>query len=356
LQSLVNNCGRLLLRRPTRTGEDRHRLGVDLLLLLDSTVFSLEILCCLPPLPQNPHMSVLIIGEKTDVTIEAVAYHLREDLGQTVYIANHNDVLDQHRLKGVPCDTFTSIWLRDLRPPSNHTVLEGLEVQEKYTALRSILYGLCNNASSVVPTSPDNGKARNKFYQLQQAAKIGFQIPPHIFSTQRESIEGFFKSHGNVIYKPINSAPIEVSGEIFFVQPIPVNSSILEHTEGTPYFLQKRIPAIADIRVMVFGSKIFAVRIKRSTNLLDSRPEWVKNPQNYSTVELPSKLQEKIHQMQRQLNLSFGCYDFLEDPNGIFWFLEVNVGGQFLWCQLMLQQNGINLNLALEMAKFLAGV
>ena len=35
----------------------------------------------------------------------------------------------------------------------------------------------------------------------------------------------------------------------------------------------------------------------------------------------------------RKLNIKLACFDFVVDPDGNYWFLELNQQGQFLWIE-----------------------
>ncbi|MGI0134661.1 MAG: hypothetical protein ACREBW_06870 [Candidatus Micrarchaeaceae archaeon] len=71
---------------------------------------------------------------------------------------------------------------------------------------------------------------------------------------------------------------------------------------------------------------------KSSKSSVDWRRYDVSNTP-YEAILPPIDVNAKITKFMRMLNLSFGALDFIVDHNEVWWFLEVNTNGQWLWIE-----------------------
>ncbi|MFF3395433.1 hypothetical protein ACFYW1_31435 [Streptomyces sp. NPDC002669] len=53
----------------------------------------------------------------------------------------------------------------------------------------------------------------------------------------------------------------------------------------------------------------------------------------YSTTDVPDDIAAGMRLLMDRLHLSYGAADFIVDPGGRWWFLEVNPCGQWDWIQ-----------------------
>ncbi|MNG07036.1 hypothetical protein D3C84_903210 [compost metagenome] len=53
----------------------------------------------------------------------------------------------------------------------------------------------------------------------------------------------------------------------------------------------------------------------------------------HELIELNGRMKEQILEFMKNLGLTFGCLDFLENKNGEYIFLEINPSGQWLWIE-----------------------
>ncbi|TAE80453.1 MAG: hypothetical protein EAZ74_03695 [Alphaproteobacteria bacterium] len=303
------------------------------------------------------NIHVAIIAEKNDLTALGVASELN-DLGVESTTLNYLDLrtVTHDFQRGFP-KSFSSLWLRWLKTRPTETLVEKhdhVEMQAAFTGL------LLEADVPTVPTPLCNLKARNKLIQLRRAEKH-FNVPKWIFSSEKSVIsESFSWGNQSIIYKPLSASLIDLEDKLFAqAKPREIQLDQIIHygesDDTAPLFLQQRIDSVADIRVVIIGRKVFAVRIQKNSDILDSRLEWLDSAENYSLVQLPMALHDAILAYQAELGLNFGCMDFLVDKQGDYWFLEVNVGGQFSWLQFMLARQGIDCNLSKEVALLLAG-
>lgn len=50
-------------------------------------------------------------------------------------------------------------------------------------------------------------------------------------------------------------------------------------------------------------------------------------------MRLPQEIKDKLIQMNKKFELSFGAYDLIFTPEGGYIFLELNANGQWGWIQ-----------------------
>lgn len=99
-----------------------------------------------------------------------------------------------------------------------------------------------------------------------------------------------------------------------------------------PSIFQQAISGGFDIRVTVIDGLLF------SAELLAGHPEakfdWRLDPQVKTRFhQLPPDVEACLRSLHSDLGLRYGAYDFRCDDRGDYYFLEVNVGGQFLWVE-----------------------
>lgn len=96
-----------------------------------------------------------------------------------------------------------------------------------------------------------------------------------------------------------------------------------------PHLFQARVDKVADLRVVVVGRQVFAVRI--DSDLLDWRADY--NALSYSVVDLPDALVKALLGYLDRLGLASGSFDLAIDREGDFHWLELNPNGQWGWLE-----------------------
>lgn len=112
--------------------------------------------------------------------------------------------------------------------------------------------------------------------------------------------------------------------------------------------LQKEIKKQLEYRVTVIGADIISIAIDtKQCEYVDTREYWKSS--KHLMIDLPSKLKEKIIEFQKFYGLNYGAFDFIEDEQGVFWFLECNPVGQFAWIDFKMS----NVNIVKNMVEHL---
>lgn len=209
--------------------------------------------------------------------------------------------------------------------------------RESEQHLDGFLTTACPDALWVNPP----GAARldtNKPFQIALARRIGFTVPPTLFSNAPAEIADFYGRHGrSIVYKSYRPERwTEVPGGKPYVNH---SAAVTDEDLGNeralamcPGIFQARVGKAFELRVTVMGDSFFCVRIDPSPaggNLLDWRSD--KAGMRLSEHELPENLRAKCRAFMAEAGLVFGCFDFIVTPDGEQVFLEVNPMGQFLW-------------------------
>ncbi len=51
----------------------------------------------------------------------------------------------------------------------------------------------------------------------------------------------------------------------------------------------------------------------------------------FESIRVPSEISEQLDAFMQRFGLRFCSFDFIVDPDGLWWWLEGNESGQFLW-------------------------
>jgi hypothetical protein len=98
-----------------------------------------------------------------------------------------------------------------------------------------------------------------------------------------------------------------------------------------PTLLQRRISKRADIRLTVVGDRMLAAR---KATAADADPgevdvRFAAPGAPWRPTDVPSCIAPGVRAYLREAELAYGAFDFVEDADGTWWFLECNQSGQF---------------------------
>ncbi|MET9290970.1 ATP-grasp ribosomal peptide maturase [Streptomyces sp. NPDC003077] len=174
------------------------------------------------------------------------------------------------------------------------------------------------------------GDAEYKPAGLAAASACGFTVPPTLITNRPDDAHTFIKRHGPVIFKPISVPLYLIDGK---AQTVPVTTveadEIDDSIAGTMHLFQARVDKVADVRVTVMGSRVFAVRI--DSGLLDWRADY--STHAYTPVVPPTDVERAIFAYLRHFGLVFGAFDFALAASGEWTFIECNPSGQWAWLE-----------------------
>ncbi len=194
-----------------------------------------------------------------------------------------------------------------------------------------VIEGLVEQLDCKILTSPYIlRKAENKAYQMNVAKQIGFTIPEYLITNSQNMVKEFINDNRMYIIKPLSVGRIINDDKAIFFQTNTLDGvSEFHNIELSPIFIQEYIEKDYEIRLTVIEDDFYPVMIN-STNAIDWRKEDSIN--RYSLVEIPREIKEMCQLLMQELELSFGAFDFIVHKE-VFYFLEVNPNGQWLWLE-----------------------
>lgn len=248
----------------------------------------------------------------------------------------------------IPLQQVHAVWYRRpnqmLFPPELSAADKQL-VQRECNAFIQGLWRFLGHVTWV--SSPDAIRlASSKAEQLVRARKLGFQVPRTCVSNNPDLIRTFLCSLGagvEAIYKshtPIFvDQPDRKKGVVYTTRLDEAALQRLDEIRLAPGIFQAYIPKRIELRVNVVGDAVFACSID-SQSVPDTVTDWRAHPWNDSAgmpahepFELPPEITDRCLRLVRSYGLNFGAIDLIVDPDGEYFFLELNPNGQWAWIQ-----------------------
>lgn len=213
-------------------------------------------------------------------------------------------------------------------PESLQPAHRRLAHSESSTAFHGMFAAM--RASWINPPEMDT-LANHKPYQLAVAQAAGLEIPRTLMTSDPDELRAFRREcEDDVIYKQFIALP-ESWAETRKLGAAESRISD-ESIRLAPVIFQRRVPAIADLRVTIIGDEIFAaaVDLRDLEYAIDVRLNL--NPR-YVIHRLPVEVTAKLHALMHKLDLVYGAIDLRLTEDGRYVFLEINPAGQFLYVE-----------------------
>ena len=290
---------------------------------------------------------VLIVSDRDDLHSEAMAATLRKEHGVDSYQlsmqefpqlahATFNSNKKQEAIFVGPAGRINlnkvkSIWWR--RP-------ERCSVPNNFSDDRNFCQNECDHFLQGLLWSTDcfwvnypiyDFQASRKIVQLVQAKQAGLLVPRTIITNTPKEARKFVKAiPGPVVFKRTGFSSVAFSKTNIFT---PETDQNLESIVLAPTTFQEYIKGGFDVRVIYISGKMFAVAIDSNAS---GTPEDCRFDLSVSHTKclLPSPVQEALRRLMLNLRLVFGAIDFKVDPDGKYYFLEVNPSGQFAYVEV----------------------
>lgn len=150
-----------------------------------------------------------------------------------------------------------------------------------------------------------NAAADYKPVQLAVAGRLGLAVPPTLVTNDTREARQFIASHGDVIHKTLRWTPYRRDGVPVTGWTEPVTADEIDDgVSVTPHLFQVRVDKVADVRVLVVGSHMFAVRIE--SGLLDWRRDY--SSLSYAVVDLPGHVKTALRACLSHFGLVSGSF------------------------------------------------
>ena len=188
-----------------------------------------------------------------------------------------------------------------------------------------------------------NRTASSKPLQQHVARRCGLRVPRTYLGSDPVRAEAFARTlwaeGRRCCTKNVESTHVEIGGvKHARLTKLFTDDSLgqLAGLAACPMFFQEYVEKAAEYRVTVVGGEVYACRIESQRAGGKTAVDW----RNYNVAATPhyaadlgEAMTGKLVRLVRTLGLTFGAVDLVEDPNGEFWFLEINPQGQWLWIE-----------------------
>ncbi|MFI6564820.1 MvdC/MvdD family ATP grasp protein [Streptomyces sp. NPDC050534] len=290
-------------------------------------------------------MTVLILTSEEDVTADMVVAELHASGTPFVRLdpADVPDkvVLSAHYAHGgfeghlsvnghlLGMGDLRAVWVRRPGEPAAHAAHPSPWLTAE---TRQALFGMLFSASPRWMNHPRNAeRARLKPWQLRIAHRSGFAVPPTVFTTVPHLARQFAEEHGDVVVKSASGPP---PGEPGLALPTSLIGPDVDFSAvaAGPALLQRYVPKCADIRLTCVGTRLFAARKTAGPGQIDGR--YGDTEHAWRAVPVPERVGRSVHAYVALTGLAYAAFDFAEDEDGVWWFLECNQSGQFGFVEL----------------------
>ncbi|GAO10815.1 ATP-grasp ribosomal peptide maturase [Streptomyces lydicamycinicus] len=293
-------------------------------------------------------MTVLVLTCEEDLTADIVVSTLQDlgvplvrldpaDLpGRVALSAEYADNDFHGYLKSgermVSLGSLRSVWVRRPGTPGARAAEQSAWITAE---AEQALYGMLTSTQARWMNHPvAAAQARYKPWQLRLAHRSGFLVPATLVTTFPAMARQFAATHQDLVVKSVSG---KHPGDPPMVLPTTRISPDTDFSgvAAGPTLLQQHIPKEADIRLTCVGDHLFAARKKADPEEVDSR---FAHQGTWEPVEVPDAVHRSVNSYMSAAQLAYGAFDFAEDPDGAWWFLECNQGGQFGFIQLETDQ------------------
>ncbi|MEU2624170.1 ATP-grasp ribosomal peptide maturase [Streptomyces sp. NPDC007157] len=289
-------------------------------------------------------MTVLILTSDEDVTADMVVLRLHEagvpvvrldpaDLtsgvalsGEFVQGASRGHLSVNGRL--VSMNGLRSVWVRRPGVAAARATQPSTWLTEES---EQALYGMLRGTDARWMNHPDAARrARHKPWQLRLAQRSGLAVPATLITTFPQAAREFAERFPDLVVKPVSGAHPQEPPRAVPTSRVAPDADFSAVAFG-PTLLQRRVAKRADIRLTVVGERLLAARKPVSPDALpdDVDVRFAPSVSPWLAAEVPPRVAETVHTYMKDAELAYGAFDFAEDADGIWWFLECNQSGQF---------------------------
>jgi ATP-grasp ribosomal peptide maturase len=286
-------------------------------------------------------MTVLILTCEEDVTADMVVVHLNAT-GVPVVRLDPADLTDGVALSGeyvhgsfrghlsvggrlVDISGLRSIWVRRPGTPAARAAVPSEWLTEESA---QALYGMLRGSAARWMNHPDAAvRARHKPWQLRLAQRCGLPVPATIVTTFPQAAREFAERHPDLVVKPVSGAHPQDPPRAVPTSRVAPDTDFAAVAFG-PTLLQRRVAKRADIRLTAVGETMLAARkVSGADDEVDVR--FAPPASSWEPAEVPPRVAAAVRDYLRAAELAYGAFDFAEDGDGTWWFLECNQSGQF---------------------------
>ncbi|MDO8366311.1 MAG: grasp-with-spasm system ATP-grasp peptide maturase, partial [Saprospiraceae bacterium] len=168
----------------------------------------------------------------------------------------------------------------------------------------------------------------NKLVVLDQARKLGIEIPDTFIVSEKKHLE----SHEKLITKCISEVFSPITDDGKFITYTEAVNPTKRNTAFFPSLFQTLVEKEADIRIFILQDKVYSMAIRSQEHAqtrIDFRKYSSTNPSRYLPFKIPFTLEQKLIELMQRIRLETASIDMVLTKDGKFVFLEANPVGQF---------------------------
>jgi hypothetical protein len=226
------------------------------------------------------------------------------------------------------------------RHPSHFVLPDGLSGPERRHAAAEARCGVGGVLASLeVPwVNPPTGESDAlKPRQLAVARRCGLAVPAAQVTNSPAAVRDFAGTVGGPLAsKTLAAAALVESGRLCLSYTRKLELAELADLDGvrtTAHLFEEYLDKAWEARVTVVGERVFAVGIHAGSEAarIDWRADY--GSLEYEIVEPPAGVVAGMSRFLRAFGLSFGAFDFVVRPDGVWVMLECNPFGQYGWLE-----------------------
>lgn len=295
--------------------------------------------------------NIVIISNKYDIHTDSVIEFLKQK-GEKIIRINSEDFRENSLFfsdgkwhiktkenREIQPENIKSIYIRRIAPILSEDIKNEYKkfvTDEALVVLDYFLFALEKN--KCMDALSRRKIASNKIIQLEEAKKIGLEIPDYLITNIPDKAFNFLKNRKNVLYKTL-SVPLIDFGE----EEGMINTSLITKENffeqknsitATPCLFQEYIEKKYELRLHVIGEKIIPIKIdsqKHEETMIDWRKK--QDLEMFSNHEIPKTIETKIKQLIKKFGLNFGIIDMIVTNKDKHIFLELNPNGNWLFIE-----------------------
>ncbi|MCF3135237.1 ATP-grasp ribosomal peptide maturase [Streptomyces olivochromogenes] len=298
-------------------------------------------------------MTVLILTSDEDVTADMVVLRLHET-GAPVVRLDPADLTSGVALSGeyiqgvyrghvsvggrlVSVNGLRSIWVRRPGVAAARAAQPTTWLTEESS---QALYGMLRGTDARWMNHPDAARrARHKPWQLRLAQRSGLPVPATLITTFPQAAREFAERFPDLVVKPVSGAHPQEPPRAVPTSRVAPDTDFAAVAFG-PTLLQRRVAKRADIRLTAVGDRLLAARkaVAPDADPNDVDVRFAPSTSTWAPVDVPPRVGAAVLTYLKEAELAYGAFDFAEDGDGIWWFLECNQSGQFGFVEMDTEQ------------------
>ncbi|MFD1659009.1 ATP-grasp ribosomal peptide maturase [Streptomyces caeni] len=292
-------------------------------------------------------MTVLILTSEQDVTADMVVAELNDadvpvvrldpaDLPGGVALSGEyvHGTFRGHLSAGgrlVSTSGLRSVWVRRPGVPAARVAEPSAWLTEESS---QALYGMLHGTHARWMNRPDAARrARRKPWQLRLAQRSGLPVPATLITTFPQAAREFAERFPDLVVKPVSGTHPQEPPRAIPTTRVAPDADFTAVAFG-PTLLQRRIAKLADIRLTAVGDRLLAARKPAVPDADDVDVRFAPPSGPWQPADVPPRIAAAVRAYLHQAELAYGAFDFVEDADGIWWFLECNQSGQFGFVEL----------------------